>query len=183
VQKILLLQLLFIFCIVPAIANADYLTETDNLTSLVCIEDTIPESLTKHLIEKGINTTLLKLLFLKNREHKLFLFKSASQNEILLLLKNSDGTGILLLFDSTSPLNQEGEFITFDTLKNVHSMQLLSEECILQISDTIRFLLLAIYDCAIKLSRSCIDSFMGFFTNLFLIPSECRPYEEENVWW
>jgi hypothetical protein len=174
-QKIVLLQLLFVFYIVPAIAGTDY--QTDNLTSSVSIENMIPESLTKHLIERGIDTTLLKLLFLKNRDHKLFLFKSDSQNEILLLLKNSDGTGILLLFDSTLSLNQEGEFITFDNLKNVHSMQLLSPECILQISDTIRFFLLAIYDCAIVLSRSCIDNFIGFVTNLFLIPTECRPLE------
>ena len=176
--KILLLLMLFVFYIVPANAYTDYQTEPEDLTPLLPIENMIPESLIKHLIERGIDSKLLELRLLKNWGQKLFLFKAASQNEILILLKNSEDKGILII----SSLNQGGEFITFDTLKNVYSMQLLSPECILQISDTMRLLLLAIYDCTIELSRSCIGSSIGFFTNLFLIPSECRPFEEENVW-
>ena len=170
---------LFILCI----GHAGYCSVvTDDLSenpeSLVSIQDIVPETLSTYLIEKGIDVTLPTGIVSKNGEEKLFLFKPSPQVEYLMLRKNLDGTGILLLLNSNSHQDEESIIITFDTARDVFTAQQVSEGCIRHISSTIQSLISVIYYCvAVPNIHACIVNIIDLITDIILIPTECAPEE------
>ena len=159
-----------------SMTGPDY--QADNLSSPVSVEDIIPGSLTGYLLDRGIDVNLFRPVLLKNGERKLFLFKSASQDEFLSVLKTPEGRGILLLLDITSSSDKEDLIITFDTAEDVYYAPGQSEipaECIQQITKTIKSFLYVLYDCLIKQTeRTCIGSVLDLVTDILFIPIYCR---------
>lgn len=169
---------LLLLCMVqaPAVFAADV------SAAGLALEEVVPPSLAAYLAEAGVDVTAPRTALAGEGALKLFGRDQGSPFEYLVLHKNPDGTGRLILIGSLLPGEEQGLSISFDTAGDLFTAQQLTVECIRQISITFQSLVSVAYNClAVPNALSCALNVIDLITNIILIPLSCEAPAEGTL--
>jgi hypothetical protein len=174
--RVAALTLFSIFIYSPAYCSAESLDYQDDKTgSPASLAACIPGALAEYLLEMDIDITLFQPVSQQNPSGILSLLEAEYQGNNICLVKTPAGKGIFLMDKISSLPGSRGLLITFDVQQGIFQADVLSPDCILQISSTLQSVFYTIFDCAIAGSiRGCVIDVMGLFTNLYLLPIVCQ---------
>lgn len=152
--------------------------QAENLKSFEALDNIIPDSLTEYLKDKGLDITSLRTVAAANGENKLFLSESDSEDGFIFLLKNADGSGVLILTGNNSSRQEGCALITFNSAENVFAPQQLSEGCVRQIFTTMQSLISAIFYCSVFGNPlDCGLEIIDLATNIYQLRIDCLDEE------
>jgi hypothetical protein len=146
------------------------------------LEEVVPPSLAAYLADAGVDVTAPRAAIADDGAVKLFAYDKGSPFEYLVLHKDPDGTGRLVLIGNLLPGEEQGLSIAFDTAGDLFTAQQLTVECIRQISITFQSLVSVTYNClAVPNALSCALNVIDLITNIILIPLSCEAPAEGTL--